>query len=97
MAPEMIQSRPYSSNVDVWSLGVVLFELLTNELPFNSECKSELEMQITSYEINFNFIKYALNLSEDAIDLLRLLLEKDPARRISSRDVLGHPWISGMI
>ena len=49
MAPEMINNKAYSSKVDVWSLGVVLFELLTNELPFYSESKSDLERQITNY------------------------------------------------
>ena len=48
MAPEVLEKRLYNFKADIWSLGVVIFELLTNEPPFNATSKKELKLHIKS-------------------------------------------------
>ena len=70
MAPEMLLDGEFDNRADIWSLGVILFELLTNTLPFYHSDRSKLKTMITKYEINFAYISQNLGLSPSAIDLL---------------------------
>eukprot|EP01060_Flectonema_neradi_P015408 TRINITY_DN2200_c0_g2_i3.p1 TRINITY_DN2200_c0_g2~~TRINITY_DN2200_c0_g2_i3.p1 ORF type:complete len:339 (+),score=34.19 TRINITY_DN2200_c0_g2_i3:53-1069(+) len=47
MAPEIISRQQYTNKVDIWSLGVILYELLTLRKPFTGKCRAELEHNIT--------------------------------------------------
>jgi serine/threonine kinase 32 len=44
MPPEMIQQKPYSFSVDYWQLGVVLYELIYEKLPFGNNSKNPIEI-----------------------------------------------------
>ncbi|XP_054987100.1 serine/threonine-protein kinase ULK3 isoform X2 [Sorex araneus] len=91
MAPEMVCQRQYDARVDLWSVGVILYEALFGQPPFASRSFSELEEKIRSNRV----IELPLRplLSRDCRDLLRRLLERDPARRISFQDFFVHPWV----
>lgn len=82
MAPEMIDKKPYSSKVDIWSLGVILFELLTNNKPFHDDDEAKRNKMIKDLKLNFDFIGQTFNLSAEAVNLLSRLLEKNPNKRI---------------
>jgi serine/threonine protein kinase len=52
-SPEVVQGLPYSQKTDVWSLGVVLYILLTNHMPFLEQDKERTKFNIINQEINF--------------------------------------------
>ncbi|CAM9733401.1 unnamed protein product [Rangifer tarandus platyrhynchus] len=91
MAPEMVCQRQYDARVDLWSVGVILYEALFGQPPFASRSFSELEEKIRSNRV----IELPLRpqLSQDCRDLLQRLLERDPSRRISFQDFFAHPWV----
>ncbi|XP_028630238.1 serine/threonine-protein kinase ULK3 isoform X2 [Grammomys surdaster] len=91
MAPEMVCRRQYDARVDLWSVGVILYEALFGQPPFASRSFSELEEKIRSNRL----IELPLRpqLSLDCRDLLQRLLERDPSRRISFQDFFAHPWV----
>ena len=54
MAPEILKYEEFDHRADIWSLGVILFELLTNTLPFYHQDPVILRNIIVDYEINFD-------------------------------------------
>ncbi|KAJ8790274.1 hypothetical protein J1605_021351 [Eschrichtius robustus] len=91
MAPEMVCQRQYDARVDLWSVGVILYEALFGQPPFASRSFSELEEKIRSNRVIELPLRPAL--SQECRDLLQRLLERDPSRRISFQDFFAHPWV----
>jgi serine/threonine protein kinase len=82
-APEMILARKYlGPEVDVWSLGVVLYAMLSKEFPFKN----------VSDIVNGN--AQPINASSEARDLLKRMLTVDPASRFTLQQVAQHPWMT---
>ncbi len=81
--------------VDWWTLGAILYELLTGVPPFYSSSRDELFEQI-----KFRKPKYPPGLTEDCISLLDSFFTKDPAERIGTKggpeEVKRHAWFSSM-
>jgi len=77
--------------VDLWSAGVVLFAMLYGTVPFKAQTMDELHQVILKG-------KYLLkeDISIEARDLLRGLLEINPKKRLSVRKILRHPWLKNM-
>lgn len=89
-APEMISGKAYNgTKVDVWSLGVVLFALLSGFLPFEDPDTGELYKKILSAD-------YQLpeHVSEDAADLISKILATDPDKRITIPEIRKHTWFN---
>ena len=94
LAPEIMGGEGYDASVDWWSLGVMLYEMLTNKLPFKFK-----------YDGNYNFEIYRRNIifpswmDENAKDLISKLLVFDPNKRIGngenkSDEIKKHPYFS---
>ena len=95
MAPEIIRYRNYDERVDNWSLGVILYTLLGGYLPFNEPTKKELFQQILQGNYQFHS-EYWDGISYDAKHLIQSLLQQDfKTKRITSQQVLNHPWMTG--
>jgi len=93
-SPELIEGR-YAKMVDVWSVGVLLYILLSGCMPFIGGNNRELFNSILNDGLDFSSSsvwRYG-DITPNAKDLIQLLLVKDPIGRISPKKALLHPWI----
>ncbi|OHT16232.1 CAMK family protein kinase [Tritrichomonas foetus] len=88
-APEMIQGHPYTKAADIWSAGIVLYAMVSGRLPFDDN-----NVQTILQKVVYTEVVYPPNMSRSLIDLLKRLLTKDPAKRITISQIVQHPWFS---
>ena len=91
LAPELASMKVYDSSVDIWALGILLFEFLTGAVPFEGE--GDNADRKTRELIQRGEIHWPNYISEGARDLISKLLVKDPAARLTLEQVKDHPWI----
>lgn len=95
MAPEIIADNgTYSPLCDIWSTGVILYNLLSGQLPFRGDAQASLEEKIQEGLLLFPDDPWQA-IAPGAKDLLTQTLHVDPAKRITAKEILDHPWISG--
>ncbi|KAH0792048.1 CAMK family protein kinase [Histomonas meleagridis] len=89
-APETILHQPYvGSKADVWSCGVVLYAMLSGELPWNTH-----NIQIATQQIIAGRIQFPPTFPPLAANLVHLMLKVDPSKRISANQILTHIWLN---
>ncbi|KAI9313296.1 kinase-like domain-containing protein [Dichotomocladium elegans] len=89
LPPEMVQGRVHNEKVDLWSLGVLLYELICGQPPFEeNEGYEATYRRIISVDL-----KIPTFVSKEASDLIRRLLVYKAVNRIPLRDVVKHPFI----
>ncbi|KAG2030743.1 hypothetical protein BDR03DRAFT_974145 [Suillus americanus] len=89
-APEMLQGKRYlGPEVDVWSMGVILYCLLTGTLPFDDDDEAVMKEKVIQGQ--YEDPEW---LSTDARDLVRSILEVDPAKRLTIPQILASPWFT---
>lgn len=87
-APEILRNIGYSGELaDIWSVGVILFILVSGKCPFEDDCVFEILKKMRKREIFFPEF-----LSEDVKDLILKMLEPDVGRRIGVWGVMSHRW-----
>ncbi|XP_027940744.1 calcium-dependent protein kinase 2-like [Vigna unguiculata] len=91
VAPEVL-NRSYGKEADIWSAGVMLYILLSGVPPFWAETEKGIFDSILKGHIDFESNPWP-NISSSAKDLVRKMLTKDPKKRITSAQVLEHPWL----
>jgi serine/threonine protein kinase len=88
LPPEMIEGHEHDESVDIWSLGVLLYEFLVGAPPFEAPGQKDTCQRIKRVDLKFpDFV------SASARDLIQRLLQHDPARRMPLADVALHPWV----
>ena len=92
MAPEIIKLMKYDTKVDIWSLGVMAYIILTGKPPFNGKTKEEVFMQITTAPITFSESIW-LKISREGKAFVKACLTRDPRLRPSAEELLNHIWI----
>ncbi|UYV81981.1 AURKB [Cordylochernes scorpioides] len=88
LPPEMIDTDYYDEKVDHWSIGVLCYELLVGNPPFESTSQQLTYKKISSVEYVF-----PSHVPEGARDLIKKLLCKNPKERITLDEVINHHWI----
>jgi len=95
LAPEVIQGAGYGTPIDWWSLGTLLYEMLTGLPPFYNQ-----NMHVMYEKIVRGKIHYPAELSADAKSLLTALLERNPKLRLGTRggvaEVAKHPFFASL-
>ena len=90
MAQEIVGSEKYDYSVDVWSLGILLYELLMGHSPFKSKKEKNTMIKIKLHDLVFDKNK---NLSQDCINLISGLLNMNPLNRLKLKDIFEHLFI----
>ena len=93
MAPEIMKSQKYDYKSDLWSVGVIFYEMLVGKTPFKSKNIYELIRKIENDKV---IVPPKIKLSISCKNLLFNLLKKDPEDRISWEDFFEHPLIKNV-
>jgi len=91
VAPELLENKGVDSLGDVFSVGVIMYVILTGKPAFPGQTMNEILLKNRLCEISYP-PKHWDKISDNARDLCQKLLEKDPAKRLSAEDSLKHPW-----
>ncbi|XP_058532241.1 aurora kinase B isoform X2 [Ochotona princeps] len=88
LPPEMIEGCTHNEKVDLWCIGVLCYELLVGNPPFESASHSETYRRIVKVDL-----KFPPSVPTGAQDLISKLLKHNPSDRISLAQVSAHPWV----
>lgn len=92
LPPEIVRHQEHDEQVDVWSLGILLYELLVGKPPFEAPSHDSTYQRITAVDLRFPYC-----VATDARDLISKFLVKDPSYRISLSQVHKHPWVKRVL
>jgi serine/threonine protein kinase len=88
MSPELVKEEPYDASSDLWSLGIILFELFVGQPPFYTNSIYTLINNIVK-----DPVKYPSDMSKEFKTFLQGLLQKNPAKRLNWPQLLDHPFV----
>ena len=93
MAPEMLNEKNYGKEIDIWSLGILLYEMLHGHSPFKPDKANFNDKDVIKNIIYQKNIKYKSNLSKECIELMTHLIDKNIKRRYSLEDIINSKFV----
>jgi serine/threonine protein kinase len=105
MAPEIIKEQPYDKSVDIWALGILLYEMFYGFSPFQAKDNNNVtnggdNNDLGTQEVFDNIINHKLifndsirNINNDMKNLILEMLEPKIKKRYNIKDILNSPWI----
>ena len=96
VAPEVLLRTPYNKEVDIWSMGVILYYMLCGHLPFKGNKEAVIAEKIVNDEIEFNDEEWEVR-SKKVKELIASCLKKEPEERITIDKFLNHPWFKKLM
>ena len=91
VAPEVLLRTPYNKEVDIWSMGVILYYMLCGHLPFKGNKEVVIAEKIVNDDLEFDEDEWEVR-SKKVRELITSCLKKEPEERITIDDFLNHPW-----
>lgn len=96
MPPEMINNFSYTNSVDIWSLGITFYFVLTNQYAFDfpdqGDDDEDYDQRIKSADLNYDLLE-ELNISYEAIDIVKKCCDLLPECRIKAAEILRNSWV----
>jgi serine/threonine protein kinase len=101
MAPEILRYQSYDARADLWSLGIILYEMVYGKLPYTGANHIQLAENIqkttpnfpTTVQLTSSPVGTLSSVSTDCINLISSLLKKKPTDRITFEELLAHPFL----
>uniref|UniRef100_A0A2P2LPC5 Uncharacterized protein MANES_09G096800 n=1 Tax=Rhizophora mucronata TaxID=61149 RepID=A0A2P2LPC5_RHIMU len=93
MAPEIMQFQKYDAKADLWSVGAILFQLVTGKTPFTGNNQIQLLQNIMK-STELQFPSDNKDLTAECKDLCRKLLRRNPVERLTFEEFFNHPFVS---
>uniref|UniRef100_A0A1A7Z181 Serine/threonine-protein kinase 17A n=1 Tax=Iconisemion striatum TaxID=60296 RepID=A0A1A7Z181_9TELE len=93
VAPEILNYEPISTATDMWSIGVLIYVMLTGESPFLGDDKQETFLNISQVNVDYSQDTFE-EISSLAVDFIKSLLVKNPRKRATAEESLNHPWLN---
>ena len=90
MPPEMIKGDAHDRSLDIWCLGILLYELLHGYTPYGGRDDREKCANI----MKTTQIQYSAQISSNAVELLESILKRNPKERISMAEIFNHSWMT---
>ena len=90
LPPEIIEERNHDLSLDIWCLGILLYEMLCGTTPFKAIMEEMLKYNITK-----GYIRFPQKVSEEAKFLIGKMLEKNQQNRFTIEDVRKNSWVNG--
>lgn len=91
VAPEILNNLGYGCKADIFSVGVIMYILLTSKFVFNAKEYSEILRRNKTCKISWPSALWN-KLSPEAMDICKKMLQKNPDDRVSAVDAVNHPW-----
>jgi len=92
VSPEILMRKGYDQQSDMWSVGCIVFLLLSGNLPFMGRSQKELFRKIVAGKFDFDDEEWS-EVSDQAKDLVRQMLVLDPSKRITAAEAVRHEWL----
>ena len=92
MSPELVNHEEYSKEIDVWSLGILLYEMIHGYSPFRPD-KPKFQPKDVIQNIRRHNLKFSKKVSEECKELIYHLLEEDPNKRIKVEDIFYSDFV----
>jgi len=92
VAPDVLMGTGYGPAVDMWSVGVLLYVLLSGRLPFAADSDAELFRLIIAGNLVWKSPQFD-GVSSEAKDLIKKLINTEPEQRWSAKQAIEHPWV----
>ena len=96
VAPEVLLRTPYNKEVDIWSMGVILYYMLCGHLPFKGNKEVVIAEKIVNDDLEFDEDEWEVR-SKRVRDLITSCLKKEPEERITIDEFLNHPWFKKLM
>lgn len=96
MAPELVKRELYTEKIDVWSLGVITYQLLSGKTPFESRSIKKIDFNICNKQVGFanSSSENWSDISSEAKDFITQCLNRDQKARPAIKDLFHHPWVT---